>query len=329
MPSQSYGPFVALYVKEVLGDARIRALRDDQFGRLVQYWCLMADNGGTLPRDVRDFASMSKLDVRKVRSDFEWLPKFFSVTEDEKSWRSDRLEKEAKKYAEKVDRARKNGKTPNPEMGGEMGPDFGPEMGCAPDPEMGVDGTPRNGSVTLTLKKSSTPLPPASGGAADASAEPGSQAKPKRSRRLKPQPAGLTLETPPEIMALANNVLEACPVKQPRGDHEGNRIRKDPGLVAIRLEAILAQVKGVSPEVLVLAWKLYVESAPVTLKAPQYFFGDASDQGSKDAANWYPWAKLAYRKLHPEPARAAPAAPSPSPAPSDLPLNHQCGEAAS
>ncbi|HWQ09415.1 MAG TPA: hypothetical protein VN436_09920, partial [Holophaga sp.] len=295
MPSQSYGPFVALYVKEVLGDTKIRALRDDQFGRLVQYWCLMADNGGTLPRDVSDFAAISRVDVRKVRADFQWLPKFFGVTEDGKSWRSDRLEKEAQKYAKKVDRARNNGRGSYPEIGAHNAPDFAPEMGPDEHPEMGGAGTTQNGGVTLTLKKI-YPLTPASGGTAAAAGS--NQPKAKRSRRPKApeQPAGLSLETKPEIMALANEILDACPVKQPQGDRQGNRIRRDPGLVAVRLESILGSVQGVTPQILALAWKLYVESAPTTLKAPQYFFGLASDQGSQDAANWYPWAKLAYRK---------------------------------
>jgi hypothetical protein len=162
MPSPAFGPFVALYVKEVLGDAKIRALRDDQFGRLVIYWCLMADNGGTLPRDPRDFAAISHVDVRKVRSDFEWLPRFFNVSEDGQFWRSERLENEAKKYASKVDRARHNGRVPHPEKEGGFGADLGGVDHHFSAPDMGVSDAPRSRGVTLTLL-SNTPVVPASG----------------------------------------------------------------------------------------------------------------------------------------------------------------------
>jgi len=44
---------------------------------------------------------------------------------------------------------------------------------------------------------------------------------------------------------------------------------------------------------LTMAWKDYLASDPKSIKAPQYFFGKAEDQGP-NGANWYPWAKAIF-----------------------------------
>lgn len=107
----------------------------------------------------------------------------------------------------------------------------------------------------------------------------------------------ITIEVPPEVVELTNKVLDSTPRTQPRGNRAGEPIRRDLGLLAGRLEGILnLRTPGITPETVALAWKLYLDSAPNTVKAPQYFFGDAKDQ-DPNAANWFHWARVAHRKL--------------------------------
>jgi hypothetical protein len=128
-------------------------------------------------------------------------------------------------------------------------------------------------------------------------APPGGATKERRHRKTKAEKvAALSLEFSDEVATLTNDVLDACPSVQP----EGGLIRTDPGLLGSRLEGILAQGTGkqITPEILLCAWRLYLESHPKFVKAPQYFFGKQDDQ-KPDGANWHPWARVAYRKLHP------------------------------
>ena len=115
-------------------------------------------------------------------------------------------------------------------------------------------------------------------------------AKPPRARNGKDVP--FSLEIPEPILDASNAILDVCPKVQ----SDGKKIRRDPGLLAQRLEGIVAQaLPGVDLGLLVDAWKAYLASSPQSVKAPQYYFGSEGEQGS-NGAHWIPWARLMFKK---------------------------------
>jgi hypothetical protein len=127
----------------------------------------------------------------------------------------------------------------------------------------------------------------------------GGQSKKMSRRRTKSEKvsdkiASIGMDIPEDLAVLANKITDLCPEYQP----EGGVIRVDPGKLVERLAGILALTEYTfTPELLLMAWKLYVESTPKCYKAPQYFFGDAEDQKNPEAANWKPWARIAVRRM--------------------------------
>ena len=291
MTSGAFGPFVQLYCKEVLGDAKIRSLKEDQLGRWVIYLCVMQENEGRLPKDAALLARCCRLDKRKVNGDLLWLPLFFSTSECGQFFRSERLERESAKYRKKVDIARNNGKNRTHDIGDGQEP----SGALVANPEIGGGDPPRNGGVTLTHKEI-TPKPP-SGSAG------GGGRKARKAKETTP----ISLEIPPAIVEAVNAVLVACPKEQPRGKQIGARIRLDPGLLADRLEALMNRAPAaLDLSLLQECWLAYLASAPETVKAPQYFFGSKADQDA-NGANWHPWARQVFRKRNAASVASAPA----------------------
>lgn len=108
-----------------------------------------------------------------------------------------------------------------------------------------------------------------------------------RARKVKSD--DLTADVPIEIIAAVNAIMDMTP----RMDREKRNIRAARPEVLIRVQGILSEREKVSPDILVEAWKNYLASDPKSIKAPQYFFGKAENQG-ENGANWYPWAKAIF-----------------------------------
>ena len=302
MASSALGPYIALYSREVLGDVDIAALNDDQFGRLIRYWLVCSEIGGRLPGDPKEIAKRSRIDVRKVQRDLQWFPVFFVWDIPDGSWHSERLEKQALKYAKKVDSARNHGMNAHPEMG-ELPPlDLTPEIGVAPTPEIGVGDDPpirshTRGTQSQAQLKDVPPLVPPGGG--------------KRNRRRRaesePKPDPFVAYSP-EVAKATNEVCNSCPRKDPT---DGRKITVDPGKTAERIDRILKEHPKLDGLILVEAWKAYMAREPKMLKAPQYYFGEEEDQSHGLGANWFPDVKLLWhirQKNQPPPSPSEPLA---------------------
>jgi len=168
MGTRALGPYIAIYCREILGDVDIASLKDEQFGRLVKYWAVLSEMGGKLPADPVEIGKRSRVDVRKVKSDFAWFPTFFTFSLLDGCWHSERLERQAEKYKKKLDVAREVGKKGNPHLGGAPLPQSDPYMGVDGTPEMGVANDPHfggNAGVFQSQAHSNTPVVPLGDGA--------------------------------------------------------------------------------------------------------------------------------------------------------------------
>lgn len=96
----------------------------------------------------------------------------------------------------------------------------------------------------------------------------------------------LTADVPIEILAAVNAIMALTPIE----DQGGRKIRATRPEVLTRVQGILASHTSIAPSDLVEAWKNYLDSNPRSIKAPQYFFGKAENQGT-NGANWEPWIK--------------------------------------
>lgn len=281
MGTPALGPYIALYAKEVLGDVNIASLKDDQFGRLVRYWCVLSEIGGRLPGDPAEIARRSRIDVRKVRADVLWFPRFFFYDISDNTWRSDRIEKQAAKYAQKVDRARNHGNHAYPEMGDVPAPEFDPYVGADKRPEMGANSDPDLGDIAggtqtqiQSLKSTPSPnCPPtphaAAGGAA--AEEGGVPPKaPKRTRQQKQADSLLAVEDVTEADIKAGTTLRDCWRKNDPLD--GRIITCDMGKLVPRLASIRMRQPLFTLEVLVQAGQAYCANKLQRYKSPEYFF---------------------------------------------------------
>jgi hypothetical protein len=262
----------------------------------------MSEMGGRLPGDPQEIAKRSRLDVRKVRHDVLWFPRFFVKDIFDGSWRSERLEKQAAKYSRKIDTARQNGKLSNPEMG-ELPPlDLTPEMGGIIPPELGDGGNPHIGDYTRgsqtqtqTQEKSTSPTPPQAEGG-----QRGKGKKPRTSRKSKAENADPFVAYSLEVSRATIEVVNACPLEDYA---DGRKITVDPGKVADRIDGILKAHPKLDGAILVEAWKSYLLRKPKQIKAPQYYFGALEHQSNGEGANWLPDVRLLWhlRQTHPPP----------------------------
>jgi hypothetical protein len=315
MSTKALGPFVALYCREILGDVDLASLDDGQFGRLVRYWLVMSEMGGRLPGDPAEIARRSRLDVRKVRHDVSWFPRFFIQDISDGSWRSPRLEKQAVKYAKKTYVARVNGKpgrskigeVPAPEIDPYMGVDHHPEMGAIEDPEIGVYGYASQTQTQTQKEKDTTPTPPQAEGEPMGLPKPGRVSRRKRAKAPKPDPfQGYS----PEVTETTNGVLNSCPRVDP---NDGRSISIDPGKVAERIDGILQDHPKLDGAILLQSWLGYLARKPKHVKAPQYYFGEAQHQANGEGANWFPDVRLLWHLRLKQEAQA--------PSPPTLPPN--------
>lgn len=127
-------------------------------------------------------------------------------------------------------------------------------------------------------EQETTPLPPKGG---------------RKRREPKPEPVdSLGQPIPVEFVEAVGRIVDACPGE----DRDGRKIRVTRGDVLTRLMEIRKNHPAVTLEILVQAWLDYLASQPAHIKAPQYFFGKAEDQGP-NAANWMPYARAVYVRM--------------------------------
>ena len=123
-----------------------------------------------------------------------------------------------------------------------------------------------------------------------------------------PAAVPLSLVIAPAIVDTVNAVLEVCPEVQPRGKKCGAPIRRDAGLLAEHIVAIMANPpEGLDLHMLVESWVAYLASNPGTVKAPQYFFGPKNDK-DPFAAHWLTWAIQVSRRRTAAPVATGPPA---------------------
>lgn len=152
---------------------------------------------------------------------------------------------------------------------------------------------------------------------------------PPRKRRgavVRLKPGGGFQEYPPETVQAVNAILDATPGK----DSRDRAIRADGAVLTERVNSLLQGNPALTPEILIQAWRDYLATGPMMLKAPQYFFGAEADQ--KGGAHWRPYAAAiwhqqakAAREAGEAQGRASPpledaTAPTPSPEPTTLEL---------
>ncbi|MBA4274816.1 MAG: hypothetical protein C0436_04085 [Alphaproteobacteria bacterium] len=107
---------------------------------------------------------------------------------------------------------------------------------------------------------------------------------PKSKRRSRVD--DLTAEVPIEMIDAVNSIMALTPIE----DQGGRKIRATRPEVLIRVQGIVTSHSAITPGDLVEAWKDYLNSSPRSIKAPQYFFGKAENQGP-NGANWEAWIK--------------------------------------
>ena len=287
MATKALGPYVPLYCREILGDPDIASLEDDQFGRLVRYWLVLSEMSGRLPGDVQEIAKRSRTDVRKVKRDIAWFPTFFRYDAETNTWHSDRLERQALKYANKVESARKHGNSTNPELGGAPDPESDDYRGVDQTPEMGAAQDPDSedivrGTQTQTQIKEVPPLTPPQ-------AEGKSRGKVRRSRGQEAKPDDFSdAGYDPEVAKVCTAVVNSTP----KQDTDGRPIPLEVGKLATRVEGILRDHPKLDGDILIEAWLGYLKRKHRSLKAPHYYFGEEKHQSNGEGANWHPDVKL-------------------------------------
>ncbi|MEN6533986.1 MAG: hypothetical protein ABFD89_10015 [Bryobacteraceae bacterium] len=119
---------------------------------------------------------------------------------------------------------------------------------------------------------------------------------PKGGRRQKSakqiQKDSLGNPVPVELLEAVGEIVQSCPGE----DRDGRKIRVVRGDLLTRIMDIQENHSAITLKILVQSWLDYLGSQPAHIKAPQYFFGKAEDQGP-NAANWLPFARAVYVRM--------------------------------
>lgn len=277
--------YFKFYAGEFLLDDKVDVLSETAQLLLVKTWCLCCLHGYA-PADPVLLAKRVKMDANAVQMHLQSILHFFCMVEGNRL-QSPRLEAEREKSG-RLSRIRSDAAK------------SGHQKRKAHSSDAVKDANAGAKPLQLELeKKIDTDTPPT---------PPAAQGGQKPGRKGRRTRAEIVMGFLPETQAVVNTLGPVWPKEQP----DGSPIRLDVGLFAQAVEAILARrIPGITPEVLIEAGRMHFANARKAYKAPQWYFS------TKDAdENQWPWlgnARLAYRKLHPQPP-ATPPPPTPPPA---------------
>jgi hypothetical protein len=267
-------PWFKFYSSEYLLDARVNSMPLAAQSILVKMWCV-CHQIGDIPDDPILVSRLIGVSAKTVRAHWDYVRIMFVSSEsDNGMMRSLRLDYERIKSASKRDRQSIGAsKTNRSRWGAE--------------------------SLSESLSDSSmedgggkeSPLPTQKG-LGDGLLLEGQTVAQKPSLQKTPvkwhprRDAEETLGFSDGVGKLISDIMAECPKV-----YADRAIRVDIGMLGTRLEGIIAQMPESEPY-LVQAWRSYVASKPIALKAPQYFFGKQENQ--IDGANWKPWARVCF-----------------------------------
>ena len=252
-------PWFKLYANDLLSDSKVRLLTDAQLGKLLKLWAFCCKDG-SIPTDL---AIASRLLGNCSSNDLAPLVEFFSVSDaNPAEMVSHRMMREQATYQEKAKKLRDNGA-----LGGK--------------------------------KKQFNRLANATANALANSTESESESERKE---LPPTPSATRkgrkakgkvdpFAEYPEPLIDAVNVIGDL---TPSADPDGRAIRIDAAKLIERMDGMTKSNPAITPGLLAESWRDYLASKPMKIKAPQYFFGDAKDNG--DGANWHPFARLIWHR---------------------------------
>lgn len=268
-------PWFKFYASDYLLDAGVDSLPLEAQAILVRLWCLVWRDQ-FLKDDPDTLARRAVVDVRAMRKHWPALRSFFIETPD--GLVSDRMEKERTESRATSESRRLGAQKTNEKRWGKRVAEVSPTDRSA----IAQRPIERIAEVSLSESESdteiTTPLPPKGG---------------RRRREPKPEPVdSLGQPIPVELVESVGQIVESCP----REDRDGRKIRVTRGDVLTRLMEIQKTHPAVTLGILVQAWTDYIASQPAHIKAPQYFFGKAEDQGP-NAANWLPYARAVYVRM--------------------------------
>lgn len=264
-------PWFPIYASEMLGDEDFISWSPEERG----CWITLSARcwaDGSIPADIDRMAKLCGCDTQAMLKHWSSIASKFEKVDGLERYTSRRIEIERGLAIEKSEKLSRRGKAGAATRWCDEKRDMLKQ--CSSNTKAMLDDATLPLPLPLPLEKN-TPLTPQGGN------------RGTRTRKVKQDE--LTEDVPVEILAAVNAIMDMTPSM----DRENRKIRAARPEVLIRVQGILSEREKVGPDILVEAWKNYLASDPKSIKAPQYFFGKAENQG-ENGANWYPWAKAIF-----------------------------------
>ena len=265
-------PWFKFYASDYLLDPKVDALPLEAQAILVRLWCL-SWRDGALTDYLPGLARRCLVPEKTFRKHWEGLEPFFEHTD--AGLISPRMEKERALSKAKAEAHRFGAEKTNAKRYAKRQLQDQSETSLSDTLSAHSE---RVAQASPSESESERKLPPT----------PFAARKGRRPRAPKPDPFA---EYPEPIVDAVNEIGALCPAKDP----DGRSIRIDPAKLIERVDGLCKVNAAITGPLLVQSWADYIASKPMKIKAPQYFFGDASD--NRDGANWHPFARLIWHRL--------------------------------
>ena len=261
-------PWFPIYASEMLGDEDFISWSPEERG----CWITLSARcwaDGSIPADIDRMAKLCGCNAQAMLKHWSSITSKFEKVDGMERYTSRRIEIERNLAIEKSEKLSRRGKAGAATRWCDEKRDMLKQ--CLSNPKAMLDDATLPLPLPLPLEKN-TPLTP--------------QGVNRGTRARKVKVDELTADVPIEILAAVNAIMDMTPIVD-KGDRKIRATRPE---VLTRVQGILASHTSITPSDLVEAWKNYLDSSPRSIKAPQYFFGKAENQGT-NGANWEPWIK--------------------------------------
>jgi uncharacterized protein YdaU (DUF1376 family) len=272
-------PFFPIYANELLADEDFQAWNPAERG----CWLTLTArcwSDGSIPSNIERMAKLCSCNAEEMLKHWPSISSKFEESQTEGRLISRRIEKERLLAIGKAEKISSRGKS-------------GATARWAKEKEVMPKQCLSNAQGMLDDGTSPSPSPSPSTTTTTTAVEVGVAALPRIKRPKTPKaPKEAPGMFPKPVIDAVNAICLSCP-KEDGDDHR--KIRIDAATLADRITGILEASPEVKIEILTQAWTDYLASKPFRVKAPQYFFGKADDNG--DGANWRPFARLVWHKM--------------------------------